>query len=442
VILRFRTDPLLKNTLVLNPEWATEAVYKLIDTPQILKNKGRFDLDDLDTIWDTVKYPVDKHPQLIRLMEKFEISFNFTGTPVYIVPELVPEQRLDIAARYLSDRDALRFQYRYDFMPRGIVSRFIARNYYHIRDENFWQNGVELVFEESSALVMGNTAKRKLGVWVRGPQKTELLAIIRNDLNHIHSTLNMREAVHYKEEIPCPCCQCSESDSPYLFDYPMLLRRRDKGRTRVECGQSDEEVPISRLLHGFVPEAPLEELDFTRELLKATHYLQGKYKNLRNEEDSFTDFISVILEARGLRVDSQGRWGISKSEESIGRPDLRVINPEGETMAIVEAFRLKGRETTVTQRHLQKLFNYDPTGCEVNYILVYVENENFDQLWNWYKEYIKSVDFRHPLLGIEEKEIENHRTVRFLTVRHLRAGRETAVFHIFISLPVPKTPAV
>jgi len=75
VILHYRHDKLLENTVILNPEWATEAVYKLIDTRQILENKGRFNFADLKTYWDKTRFPRHKHAELVRLMEKFELCF-------------------------------------------------------------------------------------------------------------------------------------------------------------------------------------------------------------------------------------------------------------------------------------------------------------------------------------------------------------------------------
>jgi internalin A len=91
-ILHYRHDRLLENIVILNPEWATGAVYKLIDTRTIVENKGQFMFDDLKAIWDADLYPRDKHAELMRLMENFELCFNITGTPIYIIPELLPPQ--------------------------------------------------------------------------------------------------------------------------------------------------------------------------------------------------------------------------------------------------------------------------------------------------------------------------------------------------------------
>lgn len=210
---------------------------------------------------------------MIRLMERFELCFNFTGTTTYIVPELVPGQRPDIEARYFQAEGTLRFQYGYDFMPKGIVSRFIARNYYLIREERFWQNGVELVFEDSTALIIGDPPGRNLKIWVRGPRATELLAIIRNDLNHIHSTLNMKKEIHYNEYVPCNCDQCLTADLPHLFPFAALKKVVEK-RKNLLCMKSYDDVPPDAMLRGYVP--PEREGTLVQSLLVSASMLQGK----------------------------------------------------------------------------------------------------------------------------------------------------------------------
>ncbi len=442
VILRFRTDPLLKNTLVLNPEWATEAVYKLIDTPKILENKGRFDLVDLETAWDTAKYPVDKHPHLVRLMEKFEICFNFTGTTGYIVPELVPGERPGIAAPYSRAADALRFQYRYDFMPKGIVSRFIARNYHLIRDGNFSQHLVELVFEESSALVIGDTAGRKLGVWVRGPQKAELLAIIRNDLNHIHATLNMKKELgHYEEEVPCGCPVCIKSKEPQLFPFIHLKNLSEKGMT-LTCMKSYQYVSPDVLLRGYA--LPKLKETLLESLQTAASQLQGKGLTLHRDENSRTGWVAQLLKAKGYMVEEQVPWGQSPTGKRLGELDLKISDVERKTVSIAEALNLSCLDRTIISEHLEKIFGYDPHGLPENFILVYVESNDFGGLWDKYRAYLPGVKFPFPLSGAVEPLETKTAGLNCARTVHFREGKKTHLYHLFIKMPLkprPQAPA-
>ncbi|MCP5048840.1 MAG: GTP-binding protein, partial [bacterium] len=369
VILHYQ-DILLKHTVILDPEWATEAVYTLIDTRQIQENKGRFQFKDLENYWDSNKFPPGKHAELIRLMEKFELCFNLAGSGTHIIPELLPPEQPGVSFDLYHHAPDLRFRYQYDFMPDGILSRFISRVYYLVKDEHFWKSGVELTFEKTTALVAGDPIGREMTIALHGPNPGELLAIIRNELDHIHRTLNMEKERHYDEEIPCICSQCKESVKPYLFKYEIIKRRREKNRDTIDCGISVEEVSIERLLRGVEPVRAIKELDLTDTLIEASRYLQGIAKSIHRHEDNRNDFITAMLTVKGFHVKDQTRWGASATGKTIGRLDFKVQNPETREEAIVEAFNLKSVEKAVIQDHLTRLFKYDANGLPRNFILV------------------------------------------------------------------------
>ncbi len=432
-ILRFRTDPVLRKILVLKPEWATEAVYKLIDTREILDNKGRFDYGHLEHIWDSFKYPLDKHHELIRLMEKFELCFNFSGTATYIVPELVPAQRPQIEVEFLH-ADALRFQYSYDFMPKGIVSRFIARNYYLIDEENFWKNGVKLRFEESLALVTGEPSRRRLNVRVRGAQKNELLAIIRNELNHIHHTLNLkRKKNHYTEEVPCNCFFCRNSEQSFLFPFRKLEKLAKLGKKPL-CMESYENISPAVLLGRYEPPKP--ELSLLEALKACLCQLQGKALDIHAYENSRNGFVAQLLKARGFLVEEQVLWGLAPSGENLGELDMKINDPTGETLGIAEAFNLSCLDRNVISKHLKKIFGYDPHGLQENFILVYVESKSFKELWGKYFVYLDKVDYPFKLKGKQELMETELAELKCARTIHDRQGKETTLYHLFVHMPV------
>ncbi|MCP4151664.1 MAG: hypothetical protein GY757_28230 [bacterium] len=435
-ILRFRTDPLLRNTLILNPQWATEAVYKLVDTREIMDNMGRFDFDDLETIWDRDKFPPAKHRELMRLMEKFELCFNFRDSSTYIVPELVPGQRSGCDIRAFEGAGCLRFRYRYDFMPKGIVSRFIARNYFLIEDDRFWQNGVVLCFEESRALVIGDPPGRCLTISVTGFQKRELLAIIRNDLNLIHASLNMKkEQKHFQEFVPCNCSACLNAEAPHLFPFDVLKKMAQFGKS-LTCFNSYEDVSPALLSGGY--EIPAPEGSLLQPLIVALSQLQGKGLKVHSDENSRNGVVALLLNARGFRVQEQILWGRSPSGKGLGELDLKVDDMDGKTIGIAEAFNLYGMDRTVISKHLKKIFGYDVHGLPENFILVYVETDDLKKLWKKYCEYLPEVDYPCKLIGKIEPVTTGMTDILCVRTNHSRHAGETSIYHLFINMPVPK----
>lgn len=253
-ILHFAEEARLNKTVVLNSEWVTDAAYLLLDTKKV-KN-GRFDFSELDKIWEDERFD-EKHEFLIKLLEKFELIFQFQDSDIYVIPEGLPvEEPTDVAKikpTFESKKTKyLRFEYNYPFMPKGILSRFICRLHENIFEEYFWKNGVVLVLDKGTfAKVILNEVENpktiKIEVW--GKQADKLLAIIRQDIDHIHSKF---EELEVFQKIPCVCGECKDASKPYLHDYATLKRFQEKGKTTRECAISGDDVEIITLLEGII----------------------------------------------------------------------------------------------------------------------------------------------------------------------------------------------
>jgi len=144
----------------------------------------------------------------------------------------------------------LRFEYHYDFMPSGILTRFIARNHSLIDGSGFWRNGVRLVWEGAKALVVSEPLRRRITVTVAGSDPRTLLSMVRRDLMHIQATLNNPDV---REMIPCICRQCRvEGNEPELMRYRFLLAQEQGGIPQVVCERSGERVSLKEILSGIV----------------------------------------------------------------------------------------------------------------------------------------------------------------------------------------------
>lgn len=245
VFLHFLDNPVLRELVFLKPDWATNAVYKVVDTKEIQKNYGKFEFKQLRKIWDD--YPEDKYAVLLELMKKFELCFQLPRTQTYIVPELLRPSKPYFKWDYM---DNLRVEYRYDFMPAGIINRFIVRTHDIIKEDIYWKSGVVLQRENTEALVVSERLNRKISIWVRSEKKKELLAIIRREIDYIHKTLNYPDV---KEMIPCICSKCvvvkQPAEEPHFYEYETLCRFRSKGK--IACAKSTEDVPIGKLLGDY-----------------------------------------------------------------------------------------------------------------------------------------------------------------------------------------------
>ncbi|MCX6583554.1 MAG: GTP-binding protein [Candidatus Aminicenantes bacterium] len=143
IILHFHQDPVLAGTVILKPEWATGAVYALIDSLEIQQNKGRFSRSNLDNYWNAPKFPAEKYPQLLRLMEKFELCFQIVDSDNYILPELLPPEEpgklFDNLVTITSQLQGINKTLQTDENSRNtVVSLLLRTRGFHTLDQTLW----------------------------------------------------------------------------------------------------------------------------------------------------------------------------------------------------------------------------------------------------------------------------------------------------------------
>ncbi|MDD2863522.1 MAG: COR domain-containing protein [Methylococcales bacterium] len=236
VCLHFQHDensPLYK-TLILKPTWATDAVYKVLDNPQVISNAGHFSKEDLAAIWQDEQYK-DMRGELLALMQKFKLCYEIPNQAQnYIAPQLLNEN----PPQYnWQSKDNLLLRYQYDFMPKGIVSQFIVIMHEYIANNYqwVWKHGVVLEKDKNQAEIVEIYGKREIHIRVYGQNKKDLQTIISHELDRINCSYE-RLKDKCKKLIPCNCEKCKDSQEPYFYDYEKLKERISHRKYTIECG--------------------------------------------------------------------------------------------------------------------------------------------------------------------------------------------------------------
>jgi len=230
VILHFQDDLILRKTVVLNHEWVTQGVYNVLDCQKVKDNDGVFTDNDLIQVWSDKKYR-EKHSELLSLMknDKFEVCFELEPGK-YLAPRLLPVDEVEYEWRTLKDN--LHFEYRYQFLPKGILTRFIVKRNNDIYNKTYWQYGVLIHYEDTMAIVRERYFNRKITISLEGSNKKEFLGVIRKTLKEIHEDYRNLE---YKEMIPCNCKHCQKSKTPHFFEYRELRQYSREGVQTINC---------------------------------------------------------------------------------------------------------------------------------------------------------------------------------------------------------------
>ncbi len=251
VVLHFEDSQLpLHETMVLNPEWVTRGVYRVLNYERLRKkDHGRLHIDTLKELLDPEEYPEDRYHFIIRMMERFELCYPlYNAVGWYIIPDLLPVDEPNVARDFPEE---LHFQYRYKSLPSTIVTRLIVR--LHRYTVETWRSGAILRFEDNDALIRANENERCLEIRVCGDahNRRGLLTIIRAALEDIHADL---PGMQPEPRVPIPGHPDIE---PISYDWLKKLER-DRKYTFSVVGL-DEDLDVRRLLNGVDPD-PAEPL--------------------------------------------------------------------------------------------------------------------------------------------------------------------------------------
>jgi len=243
IVLHF-PDPHLETTNILNPEWVTQGVYRILNSHALFQEGGVLTRDLLNQILGCPEYPRDKHFFIVDMMRKFELCYPFPGQAhTYLVPDLLPKEEL-----YTGEWDgALAFQVHYNVLPSSVISRFIVRMHRRIHQHTVWRTGVLLALNGNEALVRADLVDNRILIRVRGsaPGRREFLTRIREQLDAIHHTI---QGLQPEEKVLLP----GHPELPPV-DYRHLRNLERAGIDSWIPEGLTEPLNVSQLLDGVEP---------------------------------------------------------------------------------------------------------------------------------------------------------------------------------------------
>ena len=188
----YTDEKLLGDTILLDQQWAVEAIYKVLDrnsdffVDTIEDRKGKFRQRHLFKEWNDNYSNTDK-----QLFLQFMVSCNLcfpidendeSKNAVYAIPQLMPENSpqhvRDIWKYNLPNVHYLEFQY--DFLHYASVQDFIVRMGRKTKLEYIWKNGIAIPWQDSQALVIANVPEKIIHVRTMGSHRSYLMSAIRN----------------------------------------------------------------------------------------------------------------------------------------------------------------------------------------------------------------------------------------------------------------------
>lgn len=268
VCVYFDRDPLLKDFIITDPQWAVNALYLVLDRDEVQNRQGRLHRRFFYETLAAEGYQEYEIDRLFRLLQKdqFEICFPLEGSDgdLHIVPQLLPAITPEYKYKWKQSNN-LHFEYQYPFMPKGLLARLIVRLHelLEVGEDSqplIWRKGAVLRSPDTHAeparaeLVETEDPKggRILRLLVVGPTlaRRDLLAVLRYEIARTHA--RSFSGLEVNERIPCSCPVCAKAAAPRMYDYRELDKYVSGGRGAVYCPEGRVDVSISAMLEGVV----------------------------------------------------------------------------------------------------------------------------------------------------------------------------------------------
>ncbi|MDR0969070.1 MAG: hypothetical protein LBM67_00850 [Lentimicrobiaceae bacterium] len=248
------------NTLVLNPEWISQGIYKIINWVHN-NNKHSISAEDFSAVFeqDIARYPKDKHSYFFELMKMYELAYEISEEKSLIIPHLLHEDRPKKLPDFPED-ESLMLRYKADQdLPPNTISRFIVRHNKEIKNEYLpWRYGVVLE-NKNGSIALVREEDRTISVSVQGNDKTAYLSKLRETLNDIFNSYKSKKPeLQYKIERRLPA-GLSEKGKELWLPEEVISNHYVNNRSYYDA-YSNRDIPMQAIVQNFNITVNVEKL--------------------------------------------------------------------------------------------------------------------------------------------------------------------------------------
>lgn len=283
-LIHYEHDPILRDIVVLKPDWLATAMSFVLDDKHTRDNHGLVSVARLSYLWDDPeresenRYPAKLHPIFLRLMERFDLSYRVaesqtnTSDSTSLIAQLVPDVRPDLISVWAAQPESgdmqqvqicqiVETQKNQSASAEGLFYQLIVRLHKYSMGRAIYGNSVHwqrgLVLEDDyGARAFLEYVGNDVRITVRSPYPERFLAALTYEVKWLVE--NFWSGLRCEVMVPClntnPCIG--------RYEVGKLIENKRRGRPEQPCPVCNEWQNIELLLHN-APAAkpsPIDEL--------------------------------------------------------------------------------------------------------------------------------------------------------------------------------------
>lgn len=253
-ILHYPDSEELRNVVMLNPQWVTRLVGKVLASPEVAQNQGIVSQQCLERLWPELDEGMRLH--LLGMMDRFDLAYRIPEDHQHrsLVVERLQQNEADYQARWnqFSGQRELRLRFKLKAMHPGIPTWLIARCHrftLHLH----WLRGALFGDDRHQprhlALVRAYDPDRTLDFTVRGPLPYSFMGLL---VDAFLSTVTGRyPGLEMERLVPCPGPSGNGPCGHYFKQVNLEERLKgEKARPYINCEQCNTDHQVIELLLG------------------------------------------------------------------------------------------------------------------------------------------------------------------------------------------------
>ncbi|CAF0782367.1 unnamed protein product [Brachionus calyciflorus] len=308
--IMYFNNQFLRDKVVINPQFMVDLLACVVSVNNMYIENGQLWNHDVDKIWK--KYNPSLHTWILKITEKFDLTFEIPEKGLHLVPCLLsetPPSEVNLnetfslkqtTNTYYSTLDSFKTSskketitiYNFEYLPIGLFNRAQVRLFLLTDSNTMWKNGS--IIRKNNHVALITRKENVIEVKCSGIQPENLIFLIHEVIETlIAESFN---GVNYDFSFPCPDCFDSNAinTEKSMFSASLVRQATRKKAVFLQCRNSFHVVPILDL-HSKMPPDSIDTYDIQ---------LKNSVRDLKHLKKKISTDIVILYSTKDLENDS------------------------------------------------------------------------------------------------------------------------------------------